>query len=163
MEKDHGLNILKYLIVPYRSDLAKEIFISLNLWQREHWTINTKPTWICIPGSDTYGMFYWIETADLIIRPQSKQVFKGKKELHLTPTTFRILHRLVACSAFTVTRDSLHTIYDHEIEENTLTQAISDLRKQLGEGPRGKQYIQTVKGVGYRWGYPVERIDEGVL
>lgn len=44
MEKDHGLNIPKYLIVPYRSDLAKEIFISLNLWQREHWTINTKPT-----------------------------------------------------------------------------------------------------------------------
>jgi DNA-binding winged helix-turn-helix (wHTH) protein/tetratricopeptide (TPR) repeat protein len=45
------------------------------------------------------------------------------------------------------------------VEEGSLTQNISILRKALGEGTAGQQYIQTIPKRGYRFVAPVQRID----
>ncbi|HET8697920.1 MAG TPA: winged helix-turn-helix domain-containing protein [Gammaproteobacteria bacterium] len=41
------------------------------------------------------------------------------------------------------------------VEENTLSRTVSTLRQILGDGADGKQFIETVSGVGYRFVEPV--------
>lgn len=40
---------------------------------------------------------------------------------------------------------------DIQVEENNLAQAVSDIRKALGEGPKDQRYVATVPRFGYRF------------
>lgn len=40
------------------------------------------------------------------------------------------------------------------IEEGTLNVHVSRIRKKLGTY-QGKSYIETIKGMGYRWAHPI--------
>lgn len=47
------------------------------------------------------------------------------------------------------------------VEENSLTQLVSALRRSLGEGRRDNRYIMTVPRRGYRFGAPVQEVEFG--
>ena len=47
-----------------------------------------------------------------------------------------------------------HVIKNKFVEDNTLSVHISRIRKQLG-CYRNNYYIETIKGVGYRWNTPI--------
>ena len=72
--------------------------------------------------------------------------------------------RLASCLAErwpqAVTRDELlFHVWDRDagfVEDNTLNVNISRLREKLGNW-NGQPYIETVRGIGYRWAVPVER------
>jgi pimeloyl-ACP methyl ester carboxylesterase/DNA-binding winged helix-turn-helix (wHTH) protein len=49
---------------------------------------------------------------------------------------------------------------DTVVEENSLTHAVSVLRKALADDVTGEQYVQTVQRVGYRFVAPIERVEE---
>ena len=80
-------------------------------------------------------------------------LFKENREVSLTPKVFDTLLVLLENSSHVLTKKELmeQVWPDSFVEENNLAQNISILRKALGEGKEGDQYIQTVPKRGYRF------------
>jgi DNA-binding response OmpR family regulator len=93
-----------------------------------------------------------LEVGDLRLDPGARRVFRGKQELHLTPTEYRLLEFLMRRPGGAASRRSIvEAVWglDAEVEENTLDAFIRLLRSKVdaGESPR---LIHTVRGFGYR-------------
>lgn len=75
------------------------------------------------------------------------------KPVPLTPKAFEILVALLQSNGRLLTKDELmRKVWpDSFVEEANLTVNISALRKVLGDGSGGKQYIETVPKRGYRF------------
>ena len=80
-------------------------------------------------------------------------VFKEDREVPLTPKVFDTLLVLLENSSHVLTKKELmqQVWPDSFVEENNLAQNISILRKALGKGNEGEDYIQTVPKRGYRF------------
>ena len=95
---------------------------------------------------------YYID--DLIIDTLKHKVFKENQELELSAITFTLLVALVEGHGRVLTRDYLlmmiEEITGHVVEDYTLTVHLKRLRKTLGEY-QNQKYIETLRGVGYRW------------
>jgi len=79
---------------------------------------------------------------------------KDSKTLPLPPKAFELLVLLVQKNGDLLTKaDLLNALWPNTfVEENNLTQYISMLRKQLGEGAgEDQKYIETVPRLGYRF------------
>ncbi len=74
----------------------------------------------------------------------------GERELDLTPHEFKLLFQLAREEERTVTREELMQCVWGQVVvyERTIDSHLSNLRKKLGE--RG-HYVQSVRGVGYRF------------
>jgi len=79
----------------------------------------------------------------------------------ITPTVFRILLLLLENAGRIVTKEELiSTVWsDSFVEEGNLNRNVSTLRKALGERPSDHRYIETIPKTGYRFVFPVKRID----
>lgn len=94
---------------------------------------------------------------NLIINTSKHQVKTNKGvELSLTATEFRLLELLIANAGLIVKRQILlERLWDDKgvfVEDNTLTVVMSRLKSKLGTyGKENKPYIETIRGVGYRW------------
>ncbi|SFU31581.1 response regulator transcription factor [Alicyclobacillus macrosporangiidus] len=103
-------------------------------------------------GEEETGVLY---RGDLVIDPQKFQVWKRGEEVSLTPAEFQILQTLaerpgVVYSRLQLLRATLGNAYLNY--ERTVDSHISHLRKKIEDDPANPQYIQTVHGVGYRFG-----------
>ncbi|HEU4873866.1 MAG TPA: alpha/beta fold hydrolase [Pyrinomonadaceae bacterium] len=80
-------------------------------------------------------------------------LFKGNREVPLTPKVFDTLLVLLENSSHVLTKKELmqQVWPDSFVEENNLAQNISVLRKALGKSKDGEDYIQTVPKRGYRF------------
>lgn len=88
---------------------------------------------------------------DLVLNPASHQVIRGDREVHLSPTEFRLLELLMRRSGRVVSRDAIVQAvwdFDHDVEENTLDTFIRLLRSKI-DREHDKKLIQTVRGIGY--------------
>jgi len=92
-----------------------------------------------------------IQIQDLTIDPARHEVLIKSKPVQLTLTEFNVLHTLVRRPGLVFTRyqivDSLHG-GDYVVTDRAVDVQMVSLRKKLG--PYGK-YIETVRGVGYRF------------
>lgn len=95
-----------------------------------------------------------IYTADLKIDTKGYKVYKGHQELDLSIVTYNILLCLVKNQGIVITRNHLLDLVEqqtqHFIEDNTLSVHMKRLRQKLGNY-QNKPYIETLRGVGYRW------------
>ena len=91
---------------------------------------------------------------DLIIFPLKYEVFKNNEKIALTSVEYKLLLLLFENKGNVLTRiQLLQKLWDVEgdfIEEKTLTVYIKRLREKLGED-KNKSYIETVRGIGYKW------------
>src|ERR1043166_8479282 len=89
-------------------------------------------------------------------------LFRDEEVVPLTPKVFDILLTLIESSGQVISKDSLMKKVwpDTFVEEGNLTQNISLLRKALGEGQNGNQYIETVARRGYRFVAPVRELSD---
>ena len=87
------------------------------------------------------------------IRTEDRVLLRDHEIVPLTPKVFDILLALVEGSGQVISKDGLMKKVwpDSFVEEGNLTQNISLLRKALGEGQNGHQYIETVARRGYRF------------
>lgn len=88
------------------------------------------------------------------------RIQKADTPLELTATERKLAHALMTHCPRVLTREELlYLVWDKDaafVEENTLNVNISRLREKLGEY-EGQPYIETVRGVGYRWAVPMKR------
>lgn len=91
---------------------------------------------------------------DLTILPLKYEVYKGSEKLQLTSVEYKLMLLLFENRGNVLTRKQLlEKLWDVEgdfIEEKTLTVYIRRLREKLMED-KDSPYIETVRGVGYRW------------
>jgi DNA-binding winged helix-turn-helix (wHTH) protein/TolB-like protein len=95
--------------------------------------------------------------------PNERVLLRDQEIVYLTPKVFEILLVLVQNSGQVISKDGLMKKVwpDSFVEEGNLTQNISLLRKALGEGQNGLQYIETVARRGYRFVAPVREARHG--
>lgn len=94
---------------------------------------------------------------DLSIDVSSHRVWKKGQEIFLTPTEFKILHLLASRPGTVYSRLQLlrqamgeeYLYYERSIDTH-----VSNLRKKVETNPGEPEYVQTVFGVGYRFGEP---------
>ncbi|MCD6561777.1 MAG: DNA-binding response regulator [Desulfobacteraceae bacterium 4484_190.1] len=88
---------------------------------------------------------------DLIIHPGHREVLVNGKQIHLTFTEFGIFHYLAQRPGWVFTRAQIVDSVkgeDYFVTDRSVDVQIAGLRKKLGSA--GK-YIETVRGVGYRF------------
>ncbi len=92
-----------------------------------------------------------LKVGDLLIDAYRHEVRVGNKPVELTLTEFNILHTLARRPGVVFTRyqivDAIHGV-EHVVSDRAVDVQIVSLRRKLGKC--GK-YIQTVRGIGYRF------------
>lgn len=88
---------------------------------------------------------WWVE-------PAANTLTRGTEEIRLEPKVMEVLNSLAERAGEVVSKRELidevwHTEY---IAENSLTRAIADLRRALGDDARNPSHIQTISKRGYR-------------
>lgn len=94
---------------------------------------------------------------EISIDVSSHRVWKKGQEIFLTPTEFKILHLLASRPGTVYSRLQLlrqamgeeYLYYERSIDTH-----VSNLRKKVETNPSEPEYVQTVFGVGYRFGEP---------
>jgi two-component system OmpR family response regulator len=88
--------------------------------------------------------------ADLTLDEMSHQVYRGDREVVLSPTEFNLLHYLMANAGRVLSKAQIldHVWgYDFDGDSAIVESYISYLRRKIDDGDRSP--IQTVRGVGY--------------
>jgi DNA-binding response OmpR family regulator len=92
-----------------------------------------------------------LQAGDLTLDPGTHQVFRGRYEVHLTQTEYRLLEFLMRRSGGVASRRAIiEAVWglDADVEENTLDAFVRLLRTKVDQGHREK-LIRTVRGFGY--------------
>lgn len=93
------------------------------------------------------------ERGDLVVDLQVRRVLRADAEVHLTPTEYRLLARLVRQAGQVVThRQLLVDVWGPEYTEHThyLRLYMAQLRTKLESEPADPRLLLTEPGVGYR-------------
>lgn len=92
-----------------------------------------------------------VKIRELMINPARHEVLVKNSPMTLTATEFRILHFLARRPGWVFTRDQIISAVkgdDYPVTERSVDVQIVGLRKKLGSAGN---YIETVRGVGYRF------------
>ena len=99
-----------------------------------------------------------LSSGDLTIDILHCSIFRNGETLPVSNIEYRLCLILAKSDGLIMPRDLLlgkiWDITEHFIEDNTLSVHMSRLRKKLGQYD-GKPYIETIKGIGYRWNIKV--------
>ncbi len=99
-------------------------------------------------------------SGDLKINFENKKFYRNGEPVQLRAMEIEICEVLIRNYGRLVTRELLlENLWDAKnnfIEDNTLSVHISRIRRKL-QKYEGKDYIETVKGIGYRWNIEVNK------
>jgi len=90
----------------------------------------------------------------LVIQPEKYEALLDGVRLELTQKEFELLYLLVANPGRVFTRDSLLEKiwgYNYDRKSRTVDVHIRYLRQKIERDPSNPEYIETVRGVGYRF------------
>lgn len=91
---------------------------------------------------------------DLIVIPEKYEAFIGERKLELTPKEFELLSLMLSNQGKVFTREILlEKVWGYEFSGDTRTVDvhIRHLRQKLSDDSNYPGYIETVRGVGYRF------------
>jgi DNA-binding response OmpR family regulator len=82
---------------------------------------------------------------------------RGQASVDLTRTEFDLLEALVADRGVVMTREQLGSAVFGEAfdaSDRAVDSHVKNLRRKMGTRPDGGQYVETLRGVGYRAARP---------
>ncbi len=98
-----------------------------------------------------------IMAGKVVIDPDRRRVMVRGKEVELTPTEFDLLHVLASTPGRVFSRTELLDRVQGESyvgTERTIDTHIKNVRRKIEADPHHPQLIETIYGVGYRFGEP---------
>src|SRR5229473_292579 len=107
---------------------------------------------VMLPGID--GIQVARRFRDLALEITQRRVFRGTREIHLTPTEFRLLEFLMRHEGRVASRQAiLDAVWQRSenIEENTLDAFVRLLRRKIDQDEPIK-LLHTMRGFGYSLG-----------
>jgi DNA-binding response OmpR family regulator len=102
------------------------------------------------PGAPTGSS---LELFDVTVDPVGREALRAGDPIDLTRVEFDLLATLVAHRGAVLTREQLgEAVFGDAFDafDRTIDSHVKNLRRKLGERPGGGQYVETVRGVGYR-------------
>jgi DNA-binding response OmpR family regulator len=100
-----------------------------------------------------------MSTRQISLDPAARRVYRGDAELQLSAREFDLLTTLMKNAGRAMSRDELIRLVwgeDWVGDPRTLDVHVRWLRLKIEEDPASPQYIQTVRGYGYRFAGPEE-------
>lgn len=97
---------------------------------------------------------------NMVIRPEKYEVAMDGEKIDLTLKEFELLHLLASSPGRVFTRDILlERIWGHDYarETRTIDVHIRYLRQKIERDPADPKYIETIRGVGYRFNEKSEK------
>lgn len=94
-----------------------------------------------------------IQIGELLIIPEQHRVLRRGKEVNLTNIEFRILYMLAIHQGITLSKEKIYNyVWNGEYlqDDSNITSHVRRLRKKIENDPSQPEYIQTVRGVGYK-------------
>jgi DNA-binding response OmpR family regulator len=94
-----------------------------------------------------------IKNGELLILPDQHKVLKENREVNLTNIEFRILYVLALHQGITLSKEKIYNyVWNGEYlqDDSNITSHVRRLRKKIEDNPSQPEYIQTVRGVGYK-------------
>ena len=91
----------------------------------------------------------------ITIVPQMKGILKENKEVLLTGKEFDLLYFLASSPMRAYTKKQIYKAVwkdDYVYDDNNIMALVSKIRKKIEDDPENPKIIQTVRGVGYRFG-----------
>lgn len=96
----------------------------------------------------------YLQSGDIRYLLEEERIFLDGRELHLRKVEQELLKYFLDSNGRLLRREQiLEYIWDSVgdiVEDNTLSVQLSRLRKQIGKY-QGEDYIETLRGIGYRW------------
>lgn len=99
-----------------------------------------------------------LHAADLVVDPRRRSVSRAGEPVDLTVLEFDLLATLIREPGVVLTRQQLvEAVWGIDFlgDEHVLDVHAANLRRKLGDSPSRGRYIETVRGVGFR--FPAER------
>lgn len=90
---------------------------------------------------------------DLIVIPDKHEVYLGEDRLELTPKEYELLYVMAAQPGRVFTREALlERVWGYESlgDARTVDVHIRHLRQKMKDDPAYPEYVETVRGIGYR-------------
>lgn len=101
----------------------------------------------------------YIKSGNITIEILKVKVYKGSKSIDLTGIEYKLLLLLIKSKGNALTRvgllENLWDIDGNFVDGNSLTVYIKRLREKIEDDIKTPCYIETVRGVGYRWAMEV--------
>lgn len=94
-----------------------------------------------------------IQIGELVIIPGQHRVLRQGKEVNLTNIEFRILYMLAIHQGITLSKEKIYNyVWNGEYlqDDSNITSHVRRLRKKIEDNPSQPEYIQTVRGGGYK-------------
>lgn len=94
-----------------------------------------------------------IQIGELVIILGQHRVLRQGKEVNLTNIEFRILYMLAIHQGITLSKEKIYNyVWNGEYlqDDSNITSHVRRLRKKIENDPSQPEYIQTVRGVGYK-------------
>ena len=95
-----------------------------------------------------------IRFENLRLDRSTRKLYVDEEIVPTTPAEFRILELLMSHPGRVYTKIQIYEFLNGEYyinDENTITVHISNLRKKIEANNREPRYIQTVRGIGYKF------------
>lgn len=103
-----------------------------------------------------------IISGDITIEPLKYKVYKGEKSIDLTAIEYKLLLLLIKNNGNVLERNLLlEKLWDTDgnfVDGSSLTVYIKRLREKVEDDIKNPTYIETVRGVGYRWSMKVKEV-----
>lgn len=94
-----------------------------------------------------------IQVGELTIDLLKHTIHKGKKEITVTNIEFQILYFLALHKGMVMSKEQIYEYVwngEYAFDDSNITSHIRRLRVKIEDDPANLEYIQTVRGIGYK-------------
>lgn len=94
-----------------------------------------------------------IQVGELVIDFLKHTIHKGKKEITVTNIEFQILYFLALHKGMVMSKEQIYEYVwngEYAFDDSNITSHIRRLRVKIEDDPANPEYIQTVRGIGYK-------------
>ena len=94
-----------------------------------------------------------IQVGELTIDLLKHTIHKGKKEITVTNIEFQILYFLALHKGMVMSKEQIYEYVwngEYAFDDSNITSHIRRLRVKIEDDPANPEYIQTVRGIGYK-------------
>jgi len=94
-----------------------------------------------------------------LLNTGTREVFRGDRQVHLSPKAFQLLELLVANRPNAIAKQNLHEqLWPNTfVADGNLANLVNELRERLGDDARQPRIIRTVQRFGYAFGAEAAR------
>ena len=94
-----------------------------------------------------------IQVGELIIDSLQHTIQKGKQEISVTNIEFQMLYFLALHKGMAMSKEQIYEYVwngEYVFDDSNITSHIRRLRVKIEDNPAKPEYIQTVRGIGYK-------------